>query len=224
MTEPPELIPGTALPMYAPSSSAQIEGRGDVNIRPGREPVSLFERLSARDDVTPHELAMIEAAMRAIDNEPRLEQSVRQKQADQTDPTTGNCVIPLFDVPQGMFAYMTMCTVDVPGSATITPVAPFGAAGVFAYIAVAPPTSSDDDTIVIAQGGMRNGLQAFAPTSSGGPVLPGQWTFNETNAPLAFGGESFYYVLVGASNASLTNIGLQTTARINLYRRGGPRP
>lgn len=218
-----ELVPGTALPIYAPQSSYQSEGRGQVQTTPARQPAPLFERLANRDDVSPAELVMLEAALRKFDNEQFLEQSILVTQGDQTDGTTGNCILPLFDVPQGLQATLPMVIVDVPGSATITPVAPFSGAGCFAYLAVAPPTSSDNDTVVVAANGLRNGMVAFAPTSSGGPILPGQWTFNDTNAPVAYGGSTFYFVLVGASNGSLTNIGIQVKARVNLYRRGGPR-
>lgn len=213
-----ELIPGTALPMYAPGDTAQTEGRGDVQIRPGRQPVSLLERIAANGDgVSGAELAHIDAAIRAYNKAVELEAMYFPRQADQTDPTTGNLVLPIFDVPQGMQGHLSMLTVDAPQSATINPSAPFSSSGVYAFIAVAPPTSSDDDAV-----SLRSGLVAFAPTASGGPVLPGQWTFNDSNAPIAWGGQTFYYCLVGNSQAALTNIAIQATGRVNLYRRRQP--
>jgi hypothetical protein len=57
---------------------------------------------------------------------------------------------------------------------------------------------------------------AFAPTAAAGPILPFQWEFGEHDAPIAFGGDTIFYVLVGGTQASLLNIRIQAGIRVNL--------
>jgi hypothetical protein len=209
-----ELIPGTALPVYAPQASEQPEGRGAVQIREGRGPTSLFERLSARDDVSPAELAMIDAAIRGFDRRPKTLDNIFATTARVTDTTTGNVVIPLFTVPGGTEGHVTFVVADVPGSATITPSAPLANASIWTFLAAAGASTgasaSTADTL-------RAGMVAFAPTAAAGPVLPGAWTFNDTNAPVLQSGDELFYVMHGGSIAAALGITVQVTYRINLY-------
>lgn len=213
-----ELVPGTALPATGPDQTRQPENRGTMIPTPGSDSstpgVSLFERLTARDDISVSEAHLVGAALRAFDRAPKAEKIIYGSIGDQTDPTTGNLVVLLEQIPQGSHGRITQVTVDAPMSATITPAAPYANALSFAYVAVLPPTSGVSDATAATS---RAGLVAFAPTSAAGPILPGQWTFNEDEAPVAWGGEAVYFVLVGGSVAATLNLFLQVTYRINLY-------
>lgn len=216
-----ELIPGTSLPIMAPLAAPQPEGRGGVQLTDARQPPSMIdpETSGDPDGLTLAQRTLVETAVRAFDRRPQLEQTFFVPAADQTDATTGNMVLQLFEAPAGTECHLSSLLIDTPSSATITPVAPFANASVWAMICVGPPSSSDNDTVSITS--LREGMVAFAPTSSGGPILPGLWTFNDSNAPIARGGEQFYYVLSGASIAGILNVRIRCRARINLYRSGG---
>jgi hypothetical protein len=208
-----ELIPGTALPLHGgPQAAQQIEGRGDIQLTPQRQPPSLLEKISDPDFLSAAERVYMEAAIRAFDKRKILEKEEYFSVGDQTDATTGNCVVSLFEVPAGKRGDVVQVLVDAPGSAAITPAAPFANAASWAFICIAPASSGLADSAAL-----RQGLAAFAPTSAGGPILPGQWTFNDSNAPVAWGGEQVYFVLVGGSVAAVVNLQIQVTVRINLY-------
>jgi len=211
-----DLIPGTTLPYHGGPGGLQPEGRGEIVPNPDRQPRSLIEKLENRDDVSPVELAFAAAAIRAYDHKARKERDIYASTGGVTDATTGNIVLPLFEVPAGMFGHVAQVTVDAPGSATITPSAPYANASSWAYIAIASASSVPSNP---ATTGLRNGLAAFAPSSAAGPIIPGQWTFNDTNAPVAWGGEQVFFVLVGGSVAAVKGLNLQVTYRINLYTR-----
>lgn len=213
-----QFVPGTALPLKGPGGSDQSEGRGQVILRPERHPRSLLERISARDDIDPHEQAVVAAALRAFDRRPKHERSIFFQVGGTTDSTTGNLVSFLYEVPQGMEGHVTNVTVDAPDTAAITPSAPFANAASFQFLAVAPPATAIGNATA-ATTALRAGLVAFAPTAAGGPIIPGQWTFTDSVAPIAYGGEAFWYVLVGGSQAGIAGKRLQLSIRVDLYEK-----
>jgi len=211
-----QFIPGTALPTNVDEAGSG-EGRGEPSFLPSRIPgPSLFEKLGDRDDITPSELAVITAALRVYDQRPKKERTVDNTVGARTDATTGNLVVELFSCPQGWEAHIANVTVDAPGSATITPTAPFASGSAWSFISVAPPTTGEPASLADA---LRVGMVTFAPVAAGGPIIPGQWTFNDSNARVAYGGESIFYCLHGGSVAALLNLTLQVGFRLNLYAR-----
>lgn len=216
-TTEPAFAPETTQPAPAPNETLQPEGRGTVVLEDRLVPPSLFEKLGTADGITPTEHAIAGAALRAFDRAPLRERTYYVQQADQADATTGNLVLQLFEVPAGMEARLTQVTVDTPQSATINPTAPFASASAWQFIALAPPSSTDNDA---SAAGLRPGLVAFAPTSAGGPILPGQWTFHDSDAPVGRGGMMFYYVLIGGSVSALQGITIRAACRVNLYSAG----
>jgi len=213
------LIPYTALPEAGPGQADQPEGRGTVTADRNIVAPSLFEKLATVDGISAAELAVATRALDAYDRAPARVRTFFPVATDITDGTTGNVVLPLFDVPAGMEGRISSLTVDTPASTTITPAAPFANASSWAFIAKAPPTSTDSDTAALVLS-LRQGLVAFAPTSASGPIIPGQWTFTDDQAPVARGGESFYYVLVGGSVAAILALTVRAVARVNLYAVG----
>jgi hypothetical protein len=211
-----ELIPGTTLPFHTGPGGFQPEGRGEIIPNPEHRSPSLLEKIGSRDDLSATELAFAAAALRAYDHRSSKVRDVYASAGGVTDATTGNIVVPLFEVPAGMFGHVAQVTVDAVSSATITPAAPYANASSWAYIAIAPASSMPANPAATA---LRAGMAAFAPSSAAGPIIPGQWTFNDTNAPVAWGGEQVYFVLVGGSVAAVKSLNLQVTYRINLYSR-----
>ncbi len=215
MPEHPELIPGTSLPLHAPSGATQTEGRGGVQLTDARQPPSMLEHIGPPDEVSPREQVLLEAAIRAFDRGRKVETTVDGTSQGLTDATTGNLTLILYECPQGSELHITNVTIDVPNSATITPAAPFSNASSYAFIAVAPPSTSPPPAL-----SLRGGLVAFAPTSAAGPFLPGQWTFNDSNARVARGGQAVYFVLVGGSVAAIKGITVAASYRFNIYTLG----
>lgn len=209
-----DLIPGTALPIHTPAMAPQPEGRGGVQIIPERAPVSMIETIEDPDYLDAAERIHAAAALRAVDRAPKFERTVFAESSDQCDVTTGNLVLQLFEVPQGMEAHLALLLVDTPRSTTINPSAPYANAASFSFIGIDSPSTSDNDALAPAA---RPSMVAFAPTSAAGPILPGQWTFNDSNAPVAFGGSMFYYVIVGGSIAALSLLTVRAKYRVNLY-------
>ncbi len=209
-----ELIPGTSLPVYAPGSAYQQEGRGDVRITEDRQPRSLFEKIEQEDGLTAAERGFVAAAIRAYDRRPKKVRHVDATVGGQTNATTGNLVLPLYECPQGSELHVTNVTVDTPGSATITPSAPFANASSWMYLSAAGASTSPNNLAAVTA--LRAGMIAFAPTSAAGPIIPGQWTFNDSNARIAFGGEMVYFVLVGGSIAGILGQTLAVSFRFNL--------
>lgn len=214
MPGPVELIPGTSIPIYAPESARQPEGRGDVTIIPERMPPSRVEGDPSPDEISAMQRQLVDAAIRAFDRAPKLDRTIFQSTAGQTDTTTGNLILELFECPQGKEGRVTNVTVDTPQSATITPTAPFANAASWAFLASLGATSGLGNTGAAT---FRAGLVAFAPIFAAGPILPGQWTFNEDEAPVLWGGQMLYYVLVGGSVAALLNLQIECSYRVNLY-------
>ncbi len=209
------LIPGTSLPFIPPGAADQVEGRGDVIINPDRQGPQTSERVANEDLISAQAYAVVEAALRAFDRKERRETHYYVESADQTDATTGSAVMQLFEVPQGMEGHVSNVIVDVPQSATLTPSAPYANAASFMFLAISGPTNTDNDNAALVTG-LRAGMVAFAPISAGGPMLPGQWTFNDSNAPIIFGGQTLYFVLNGGSQAAILNLYLRARTRINL--------
>lgn len=210
-----DLIPGTALPVHTGPGGEQTEGRGTVTENPERTSPSLLERIGSRDEVSPLELAVVEAALRAFDKRPPRTRTMFASAGGQTDATTGNLIMPLFEVPQGWKGDLSSLIVDTGGSATITPSAPYSNAASYAFIAVAPPTTFVNPTATVVAA-LRRGLVAFAPNAAAGPIIPGQWTFGGADGPIAWGGEMFYFVLVGGSIAAIQGQAIQATYRVEL--------
>lgn len=213
MPDHPELIPGTTLPIVAPGASVQAEGRGTVQIIDDRAPVSLLEKIENGDGLNPHEMAMMEAAIRGFDRAPRNIRNIDSQVSGQTDATTGNFAAMLYECPQGSEMHVVNVTVDAPGSSTITPAAPYANAASYAFLAKAPPSTSPSAL------GLRPGLIAFAPTTSTGPIVPGQWAFDDSNARIVFGGQALFYVIVGGSIAGIRGVQIQVGFRVNIVTR-----
>jgi hypothetical protein len=208
------LIPGTGLPLG--DQSRQPEGRGQILAAPGRDPVSMFERIKNQDEIAPGELGYLMAAVRAFDNRARRLKVVYDSTAKQTDATTGNVLIPLFIAPAGTECHVTQILADAPSSSTIQPSAPAANASSFAYVAIGPDSSGDANANADRY---RQGLATFwpNPASSSGPILPVQATFNEANAPVMFGGEMLSYVLHGGSIAAFQSLTVQVTYRVEIW-------
>lgn len=214
MPGPVELIPGTSIPIYAPESARQPEGRGDVHITTDRIPPALVQGDPSPDEISEMQRRLVDAAIRAFDRAPKYDRTIFQQAAGQTDTTTGNLVLELYECPQGKEGRLTNVTVDTPSTAAITATAPFASASAWAFLAVLGASSGVDNTAPL---NFRAGLVAFAPTSAAGPILPGQWTFNEDQSPILWGGQQLYYCLVGGSVAAVRNVQVEATYRIDLY-------
>lgn len=214
MPGPVELIPGTALPLHSGPGGYQPEGRGDVHLPVARIPPALVQGDPSPDEVTEAHRRLVDAAIRSFDRAPKLDRTVFQQAAGQTDSTTGNLVLEMYECPQGKEGRLTNVTVDTPSTAAITATAPFASASAWAFLAVLGASSGVDNTNPL---GFRAGLVAFAPTSAAGPILPGQWTFNEDQSPIIWGGQQLYYCLVGGSVAAIKNVQIEATYRIDLY-------
>ena len=211
MSTETELIPGTALPYGGQASG---EGRGSIERYTRSQP--LLERLADRDDIAPHELAIVAAALRAYEHAPKFEKTVFEQHSGQADATTGNLVLELHAVPQGMEGHIAQVTYDTPQVATINPSAPFANAASWSFLAVASRGYGQQNANADA---LRAAMVAFAPSSAAGPIVPGQWTFNDSNAPVAFGGESVYLVVHGGSQAALAGAAYIASIRLNLFSR-----
>ncbi len=210
------LQPNTSLPATGPGAALQPEGRGTVELERRFVPPATSEPVT----LTPDEQAerqVAETIIRAFDNRPARGRTFQSVSTDVTDGTTGNVVLQLFEVPGGMEGRLTQLLVDVPSIATITPAAPYSNAASWAFIAIAPPSTTDNDASALT---LRPGMVAFAPTSAAGPILPGQWTFTDDQAPVARGGEMFYFVLVGGSIAAILSATVRARYRVNLYSAG----
>lgn len=215
-----ELIPGTSIPITGPGQALQPEGRGDVTIIPDRMPVSMIDE-SVEQPLDSHEgqQALLGAALRYFNFASKRQRIERPRVAGNTDPTTGNLILQLFEVPQGMQGHLTFCGIDIPGSATISPSAPYSNAASFAFLAVAPPSSGPPSPTAANMTSLRRGFVSFAPSTPAGPIVPGFWTANDSNAPIAYGGEAFYLGIVGGSVAAITSQAIVAVARINLENR-----
>lgn len=213
-----ELVPGTSLPMTNPGGE-QHEGRDYININRERAPVSLFQKIEDPAFLTAAERAFAQAAIRAFDTRRRLERTMFIPTAGETDATTGNLVLQLFECPAGLEAQLTSLTVDFPNSSSVTPSAPVANAAIFMFVSVLPAQTRPNSEATANS--TRRGMVTFAPTSAAGPVIPGQWTFGDGSAPIAFGGQAFHFVLVGGSQSAVTGQAVMTRARVNLYSRTG---
>ncbi len=210
------LQPNTSLPATTPGQAAQPEGRGTVELEQRFvPPTTAGPPALTQDEQAERQVA--EPIIRAFDNRPLRGRTFQSVSTDVTDGTTGNVVLQLFEVPGGMEGRLTQVLVDVPEIATITPAAPYANASSWAFLAIAPPSSTDNDSSALA---LRRGMVAFAPTSAAGPILPGQWTFTDDQAPVARGGEMFYYVLIGGSIAAILSATVRARYRVNLYSSG----
>lgn len=220
LLEPParppgvELVPGTTLPIHVGPGGEQVEGRGNVELRPERLAPGLVDKLQNVDGLEPHERMMLELALRNFDRREPYRRTIYAQVAGETDATTGNLVVPLFTVPAGFEGHIANVTADVPDSATINGSAPLANAAIFTFLSIAAAGSFTNANADLAR--LRRGVVAFGPTSAGGPSLPFTWTFNDSGAPVAFGGEVVYYVLRGGNIAAALSQSVQVSYRINL--------
>jgi hypothetical protein len=214
------LIPGTALVVEEPQGAAQPEQRGTFdNLTQGHVGPPLFAGLHdtlAELPADERERARAELALRALIGRGLHESSQFFTVGGQTDATTGNFVIPLYDCPQYWESHVTNVLVDTPNSATITPAAPFANAASWAFLA---SIVGGGPRAAATAAQLRAGMIAFAPNAAGGPIVPGQWTFNDSNAPVLQGGDTLYFVLVGGSIAAILAQQIQVTVRLDRYSR-----
>jgi hypothetical protein len=214
-----DLLPGTALPLSAGGGGHQTEGRGGIELTPQRAPVSLLERLGARDDISSAELAFVGAAIRGFDHRPRRLKTIFDGATGQTDASTGNLVVPLYQCPAGCEAHVALVVADPTNTAGTTPNAGFANTASWAFLAAAQESTGLANANVLS---LRPGLFAFAPSpaviaANAAVVLPFEWTFNDSNAPVLQSGDTLWYGLVGGSQATILNITVRLTYRINLY-------
>ena len=127
----------------------------------------------------------------------------------QTDGTTGNLTMRLFDVPQGFTAKITRLIVE---SASFSPASPFSTANAWHAIVSAPTGTQVDPTKVWGSGMVRD----FGPVTAGGPIIPALFTDNDDQAGVARGGRTVWYVLSGASAAAIQGKQVAATLRLNL--------
>jgi hypothetical protein len=222
-SRPVELIPGTTLPVMAPADAGQTEGRGAIAFNPERLPVSLLEGIDDPAGLDSAERLIAAAALRAFDQRHYRQEPLYQTAAGTTDGTTGNLYLELWEAPQGMWGEVGNVTVDIPSggaAGTITGSAPFANAASWAFLAVGSPTSGIGNTISAADlQTYRRGLVASSPASAGGPILPGQWTFSDKDAPVIWGGQQLFYVLLGGSQAGLLAQDIVCRYKIERYSR-----
>lgn len=213
--EPYQLLEGTALPEHEPGAGAGNEHRGEVALAAAHLAPSVLEKVEAQDGLTEHERAVVRAALQSYDGRRRRPFTKYDQAGGQTDATTGNVVIPLYTAPAGSECHITNVFVDAPKSATISGAAPLANAAIFATLAIG--SAGGLDARAADADALRPGGVASLPTSAAGPVVPGQWTWNDSNAPVAWGGETVYYLLHGGSQAAALNLQLQVSFRINVY-------
>ena len=208
-----ELIPGTALPLHVGPGGQQGEGRQSIGITRERAPVAMTEGENV-DGLDPRTLALVERMITRYDAAAkRVTKTIFGSAGGVTDATTGNLVVPLFTTPQGMDGRLTYCTVDAPLSVTINPTAPFASGSAFIYLSISASSSGDSAANATTY---RGGMVAFAPTSAGGPMIPGQWTFNIDQAPVVQGNESIHFICSGGSVAAIKAVTLRVKYRIEL--------
>lgn len=215
-SEPYQLVEGVALPVHEPGAAPASEHRGEVALAGEHLAPSLLEKLQDdRDGLTAHERQILAAALRAYDTRKRLAFVKFDQVGGETDGTTGNVVIPFYTAPAGAEAHLTNVFVDAPKSAAITAAAPLANAAIFSTLAIAG--SGGLDANAADADNLRAGGVASLPVAAAGAVVPGQWTWNDSNAPVVWGGETAYYLLHGGSIAAAKSLQLQISFRVNVY-------
>lgn len=225
MVDQVELIPGTALPIVAPGGTVQTEGRGEIELHPDRGPVSLLEKVA--DRFSPAELAYTQAALRAFDQQAKLERVVFDQATNTTENSAnGNIAIQCYECPAGMEGRISFVTADTPGQSTITPTAPLANAATWCFIAILPasqgrglPSNAD-----LTNGALRMGLVDFwpDPPSSTGACLPAKFgTYGDDGGPVLYGGDSLWFCLIGGNQANIKGQTVKVNFRVNLWSRGG---
>lgn len=127
----------------------------------------------------------------------------------QTDATTGNATLRLFEVPQGLVAKVVRVVVE---SAAFSPASPFSTANAWHAIVSAPTGTQIAPANVWGSGMVRD----FGPVSAGGPLIPALFTDNDDQAGVGRSGRTIWYVLNGASAAAILNKQLAVTVRLNV--------
>lgn len=200
----------------------------DERYEPALNRWALVEKLSRGEPLPQHELAYLTALLIERDTSARRESplytEVRHPPIAPVtlilDGATGNGMALLYSPPKGWEGVPTSVTVDAPGSATITPSAPYANAASWMYLAkMAKGQQNDIANANAANARIRDGACAFAPDSAAGPIIPGQWTYNQHNLPPVMEGEVLVFAIVGGSIAALQGLQLQITVRIDEGRR-----
>lgn len=227
MVDVVELIPGTSLPIRAPGEQPQVEGRGGVQLRDARRPPSMIAEGPVADGLDTIERHLIVAALRRYQSEQLFERVIMDQVTANADGTTGNCAVECYEVPQGYQGRVTLVTADTYLKATVTPTAPAANAATWCYIAVLPASSGrggSPPATDLTAGVLRNGLVDFRPNpaNSAGAALPASFGYGDDGAPVVWGGETLWFVLVGGSQASVQGAAIKVAFRINLYQRGLP--
>lgn len=122
---------------------------------------------------------------------------------------SGDALVKLYDAPAGSRASLHNLIVFPQSDATINPAAPYANAAAFMFLAVGAGESASD---------LYPGMVAFAPTSSGGPILPGNFFWGTHDAPVVWPGQSLYLAIVGTG--TIASLAMQ--ARLKLRRQEHP--
>lgn len=217
-----ELIPGTALPIG--DTNIQYEGSRTVAITPERAPVRMVESGADPLGIGDANIAFIQAALRALDAEPRYVRTIWSESVDQTDATTGNVVVPMFECPQGYEATLSYAIFHSPIGA-VTPVAPLANAAIFAFLAKGSPVNTASNVTAFVNQ-LKSGMIAMSPQTpaAAGASFPAEWTFGDKAGPVLFGGQQLFAVLVGGSQATALNLHVHAAARLTLRKVGPPLP
>lgn len=224
---------------FPPGLRERPTDRTEIPREPDRpavlHPLAILNKLNKGETLEPHELALLTATFLEQQSQRRQERPYYTEFAVEesavsgvTDGTTGNLVLPLYELREGWEGRIVSATIDVPGSSSITPAAPFANAASWIFLAYIPkgqkgdaqPAGASNANATAPATRLRQGMVAFAPVSAAGPILPGQWTFNEDQIPVMRNEAILVFVLVGGSIAALQAITIQVAYRVNLGRRG----
>lgn len=192
-------------------------------------PLTILNKLNRGESLDPHELALLTATFLEQQSQRRqvrpyyTEEAIEEGSVSGTcDGTTGNLVLELYTLREGWEGRLASVIVDAPGSASITPSAPYSNAASWLFLAYIPKGQKADIANANATTPatrLRQGMAAFAPTSSAGPIIPGQWTFNQDQILAMRNEMALVFVLVGGSIAALQNLNVQVSWRVNIGRR-----
>lgn len=122
---------------------------------------------------------------------------------------SGNCVAALYEVRGGLVGALTRATVALNDTTTYNPSNFFGAAGAYMFLARATAGAAGAGAAALWRG-----MVCFGPETStaASPFLPGQWTFEDSQAPVFKNGETIYLVVVGT--AAIANQTLNVTLKL----------
>jgi hypothetical protein len=187
----------------------------------------ILARIGQGETLSPHEHAYLTSVLleRELTKQQERPYASETKQeilfgGGTTDATTGNLMVELYQVPAGWEAYVLYVMIDNTSSSTIIPSATFANSASWSFLVNLP--KGDRGLIKNANAStvqVRKGMVAFAPTSAGGPIVPGLWTFSENEAPVLRDEQSLSFSLVGGSVAAITSQSLLIQTRIVRKKR-----